>query len=78
MKLLQISSFEGLAGAQQYWRELVEADVVIGAYSPIYKEVEVPGFGTRFRTFITDTEDNLRAVCRRLAPHLKSCLIREK
>lgn len=78
LKLLQISSFEGLAGAQQYWRELVEADVVIGAYSPIYKEVEVPGFGTRFRTFITDTEDNLRAVCSRLAPHLKSCLIREK
>ena len=76
--MLQISSFEGLSGAQRYWQELVEADVIVGAYSPIYKEVQVPGVGTRFRTFITDTEENLKALCHRLAPHIKSCLIHEK
>lgn len=78
LKLLQISSFEGLSGAQRYWQELVEADVIVGVYSPIYKEVQVPGVGTRFRTFITDTEENLKALCHRLAPHIKSCLIHEK
>lgn len=77
-KLLQISSFEGLDAAQDYWRELVQEDVVIGAYSPIFKETHVSGFGTRFRTFITDTEENLKTVCRRLAPRLKSCLIHKK
>ena len=44
----------------------------------VNKEVQVPGVGTRFRTFVTDTEENLKALCHRLAPHIKSCLIHEK
>lgn len=75
MKLLQLSSFERLDRAQIYWQELVAADPALGAYSPIYREVNVPGMGMRFRTFISDTEGRLKAVCQRLAVELKSCLI---
>lgn len=72
--LLQISSFEKLEGAQAYWRELTAADSGLKSYSPIFREVNVAG-KIRFRTFIADTEAKLKAVCRRLATELKSCLI---
>ena len=72
--LLQISSFEKLDGAQAYWRELTATDDGLKSYSPIFREVDVAG-KIRFRTFIADTEAKLKAVCRRLAAELKSCLI---
>lgn len=75
MKLLQMSSFENLDGAQTYWRQLTETNGALRSYSPIFREVELPGIGTRFRTFIADTEDRLEEICRRLATELKSCLI---
>lgn len=75
MRLLQLSSFERLDRAQIYWQELVAVDPALGAYSPIFREVDVPGAGMRFRTFISDTEPRLKAVCQRLAVELKSCLI---
>lgn len=74
-RLLQISSFEQLGSAQSYWQELVLQDAGLKAYSPIFREVNVSGVGTRFRTFIADTEQRLKAVCQRLAQELKSCLI---
>lgn len=77
-KMLQVASFEQLENAQKHWQELLVEDETLNVYMPVYKETEVPGYGTRFRTFITDTEDRLKELCRRLAPHLKSCLIRDK
>ncbi len=77
-KMLQIASFEQLENAQKHWQELLLEDETLNVYMPVYKETEVPGYGTRFRTFITDTESRLKELCRRLAPHLKSCLIRDK
>ncbi|MGN0905109.1 MAG: TolC family protein [Alphaproteobacteria bacterium] len=77
-KMLQVASFEQLENAQKHWQELLLEDETLNVYMPVYKETEVPGYGTRFRTFITDTEDRLKELCRRLAPHLKSCLIRDK
>lgn len=75
LRLLQISSFEKLDGAQAYWRELIGTDTELKAYSPIFREVNISGKGVRFRTFIADTEAKLKAVCQRLAAELKSCLI---
>ena len=75
LRLLQISSFEKLDGAQAYWRELIGTDTELKAYSPIFREVNISGKGVRFRTFIADTEAKLKAVCQRLATELKSCLI---
>jgi len=74
-QLLQLSSFEKLESAQAYWRQLTKTDAKLKAYSPIFREVNVAGKGLRFRTFIADTESNLRALCQRLAEELKSCLI---
>lgn len=76
-KLLQVSSFAQLNKAQLYWRELTAVDPALGAYSPIYREVGVNG-KMRFRTFIADTENRLKDICRRLAAELKSCLIVRK
>lgn len=76
-KLLQLSSFAQLDKAQVYWQELVAADPALAAYSPIYREVSVGG-KMRFRTFIADTENRLKDICRRLAAELKSCLISQK
>lgn len=75
MRLLQLSSFEKLEGAQAYWRQLSASDNELKAYSPIFREVNIAGKGVRFRTFIADTERELKNVCRRLADELKSCLI---
>lgn len=75
LRLLQLSSFEKLDRAQVYWKELVAKDAGLKAYSPIFREVDVAQKGVRFRTFIADTEANLRSVCQRLAEELKSCLI---
>ena len=77
LKLLQLSSFAQLDKAQVYWQELVAVDPALAVYSPIYREVNVGG-KMRFRTFIADTENRLRDICRRLAAELKSCLIVQK
>ena len=75
LRLLQISSFEKLDGAQAYWRNLSAGNAGLKSYSPIFREAKVPGIGVRFRTFIADTESNLRSICKKLAEELKSCLI---
>ena len=75
LRLLQISSFEKLEGAQAYWRDLSANNAKLKEYSPIFREANVAGMGVRFRTFIADTEANLRTLCKRLAEELKSCLI---
>jgi len=75
LRLLQLSSFEKLDGAQAYWRQLVETDAALKAYSPIFREVNIPGKGVRFRTFVADTETKLKTICQRLAAEIKSCLI---
>ena len=74
-QLLQLSSFEKLESAQAYWRELAAKAPELKAYSPIFREVNVAGKGMRFRTFIADTEGNLRTICRHLVAELQSCLI---
>ena len=74
-RLLQISSFEKVDGAQAYWLDLTIKNPELKEYTPIFREVNIAGVGTRFRTFITDTETKLKTVCRRLAEELKSCLI---
>ncbi len=75
LRLLQISSFEKLEGAQNYWRDLSVGNANLKQYSPIFREVNVAGMGMRFRTFIADAEENLRTICKQLAEELKSCLI---
>ncbi len=73
-KMLQVSSFEQLNKAQRYWQELTAIDPSLTSYAPIYREVSV-NQKKRFRTFIADTESRLRAICKKLADELKSCLI---
>lgn len=75
LELLQVSSFEQLENAQKYWQELNAQDPAWGAYMPIFKEVDVPGYGVRFRTYITGTNENLNEICRKFEADLKSCLI---
>ena len=75
LRLLQISSFEKLEGAQNYWHILSAGNTNLKQYSPVFREVNVAGMGVRFRTFIADAEENLRAICKQLTEELKSCLI---
>ena len=74
---LQISSFEKLNDAQNYWDKLVKSYPMLANYSPIFKEVNVNG-KNRFRTFIAGVKRNLKQVCSSAAEELKSCLIFNK
>ena len=73
-RLLQISSFETIEGAQAYWSELLTVDPSLSAYAPVFREVSVNG-KTRYRTFVSDNESALRGLCVKLRELLKSCLI---
>lgn len=73
-KMLQVSSFETLEGAQAYWKELSELYPNLSKYSPIYREVKVNN-QSRVRTFISDGENVLRSLCKQMATDLKSCLL---
>ncbi|MCQ2965854.1 MAG: TolC family protein [Alphaproteobacteria bacterium] len=73
-KMLQVSSFETLEGAQAYWNELSGTYPNLSKYSPIYREVKVNN-QSRVRTFISDAEKTLRELCKQMAADLKSCLL---
>lgn len=73
-RLLQLSSFETIESAQNYWSELLVVDPSLASYAPVFREVSVKG-KPRYRTFIADSEDKLRGLCERLRDLLKSCLI---
>ena len=78
LKRLQISSFENLADAQAYYKELSEKFPMLTAYAPLYAHVQVPGFGKRIRTYLTDTQANLQTLCGLMAAEIKSCLITDR
>lgn len=78
LKRLQISSFEKLADAQAYYKELSEKFPMLSAYAPLYAEVQVQGKGKRVRTYLTDTPANLQTLCGLMAMELKSCLITDR
>lgn len=73
-KMLQVSSFETLEGAQAYWNELAGLYPNLSKYSPIYREVKVNNT-SRVRTFVSDAEKTLRELCKQMASELKSCLL---
>ena len=78
LKQLQISSFAKLTDAQNYYKEISEKFPVLKTRVPVYKEVGVPRYGLRVRTYLTDTELNLQTLCNLLANEIKSCLITNK